>query len=92
MKGFREDAPKEYEKMKKLEGENDELKKQVAEMEAYLKKHGLRWIGGKLDGQLDKDSIKKAIAKGNYQYRMPREIDINTVIRRIEELNAGLYS
>lgn len=64
----------------------------MAEMEGYLKKHGLRWIGGKLDGQLDKEGIKKAIAKGNYQYRMPREIDINTVIRRIEELNAGLYS
>lgn len=61
-------------------------------MEEYLKKYGLRWVGGKAEGELDKAQIKKAIAKGNYQYRLPREIDINTVTRRIEELNAGLYS
>lgn len=53
-------------------------------MEDYLKKYGLKWVGGKIDGNLDKASIKKAIAKGNYQYRMPKEVDINTVIRRIE--------
>jgi hypothetical protein len=35
--------------------------------------------------------MKKDI-KGNYQYRMPSEIDINTIIRRAEELNAGLHS
>jgi hypothetical protein len=52
-------------------------------METYLKKYGLKWVGGKVEGHLDHASMKKAIAKGNYQYRMPREIDINTVIRRI---------
>lgn len=61
-------------------------------MEEYLKKYGLKWVGGKADGVLDKVKIKNAISKGNYQYRLPREIDINTVARRIEELNAGLYS
>jgi hypothetical protein len=36
--------------------------------------------------------MKKAIAKGNYQYRLPSEIDINTLKRRIEELNGGLHA
>jgi hypothetical protein len=78
--------------LKRLQEENVGLKQQVVEMEEYLKKYGLRWVGGKAEGELDRAQIKKAIAKGNYQYRLPREIDINTVARRIEELNAGLYS
>jgi hypothetical protein len=36
--------------------------------------------------------MKKDIKGSNYQYRMPSEIDINTIIRRSEELNAGLHS
>ena len=78
--------------MKSLQEENEELKKRVADMEEYLKKYGLKWVGGKAAGELDKAKIKQAIAKGNYQYRLPREIDINTVARRIEDLNAGLHS
>ena len=36
--------------------------------------------------------MKKAIKSNHLQYRLPSEIDINTVIRRVEELNAGLHS
>lgn len=61
-------------------------------MEQYLQKYGLKWVGNKIEGKLEHEKMKKAIAKGNYQYRMPREIDINTVMRRVEELNAGLHS
>lgn len=61
-------------------------------MENYLKKYGLKWVGDKMQGQLDQENIRKAIAKGNYQYRLPKQIDINTIARRIQELNAGLYS
>lgn len=80
---MREDAGREYERMKKLQEENEGLKQRVAEMEEYLKKYGMKWVGGKAEGELDKAKIKKAISKGNYQYRLPREIDINTVARRI---------
>ena len=61
-------------------------------MEEYLKKYGLKWVGDKIQGKLEQEQIKKAIKKGNYNYRLPNQIDINTVIRRIEELNAGLHS
>jgi hypothetical protein len=35
--------------------------------------------------------MKKDI-KSNYNYRLPSEIDINTIARRVEELNSGLHS
>jgi len=41
-------------------------------MEEYLKKYGLRWVGTKVEGKLEQERLKKDIAKGNYQYRMPR--------------------
>jgi hypothetical protein len=68
------------------------LKKKVEEMENYLKKYGLKWVGNKIEGKLESDKIKKDISKGNYQYRLPSEIDINTILRRAEELNSGLHS
>jgi hypothetical protein len=61
-------------------------------METYLKKYGLKWVGDKLEGKLEADKMKQAIAKGNYQYRLPSEIDINTIGLRINDLNAGLHS
>lgn len=57
--------------MKSIESENDELKKKVEEMEAYLKKYGLKWVGNKIEGKLEADKMKKDIAKPNYQYRLP---------------------
>ena len=48
-------------------------------------------MGNKVEGQLEHQQIKKDI-KNNYNYRLPSQIDINTVIRRTEELNAGLHS
>lgn len=61
-------------------------------MEAYLKKYGLKWVGNKIEGKLEADKMKKDIAKPNYQYRLPSEIDISTIQRRAEELNSGLHS
>jgi hypothetical protein len=52
-------------------------------MEAYLKKYGLKWVGNKVQGQLEHQQMKKDIKKGNYQYRLPSEIDINTIMRRV---------
>ena len=84
LRALREDSPKELEKMNSLQAENAELKGRVKEMEEYLKKYGLKWVGNKVEGKLEHEKMKKAIAKGNYQYRMPREIDINTILRRVE--------
>ena len=61
-------------------------------MEAYLKKYGLKWVGNKMEGKLEAEKMKKDIAKPNYQYRLPTEIDIGTIQRRAEELNSGLHS
>jgi len=36
--------------------------------------------------------MKKDIKNNKTQYRLPSEIDINTILRRVEELNSGLHS
>lgn len=52
MKNYRDNATQEYEKMKQMQAENEDLKKKVEEMEGYLKKYGLKWVGNKLEGKL----------------------------------------
>lgn len=61
-------------------------------MEEYLKKHGLKWVGNKLEGKLDDKNIKKEIKQSKYAYRLPSEIDFATIQRRIMDLNSGLES
>ena len=56
--------------MKTLQAENTELKKKVEEMEDYLKKYGLKWVGNKIQGKLEHQQMKKDIKK-NYNYRLP---------------------
>ena len=56
--------------MKTLQAENTELKKKVEEMENYLKKYGLKWVGNKIQGKLEHQQMKKDIKK-NYNYRLP---------------------
>lgn len=36
--------------------------------------------------------MKKAIDNARSNYRLPSEIDLSTIQRRVEELNAGLHS
>lgn len=50
-------------------------------MEAYLKKYNLKWVGNKIEGKLEHDQLKKDIKK--HTYRLPTEIDINTIARRV---------
>ena len=45
---MKEDSSQEYEKMKTLKNENEEMKKKIEQMEVYLKKYGLKWVGNKL--------------------------------------------
>ena len=59
-------------------------------MEAYLKQYGLKWVGKKIEGKLDDKGIKKEISESKHAYRLPSEIDIGTLRRRVAELNAGL--
>ena len=61
-------------------------------MEEYLKKYGMKWVGNNPEGKLDKEKIKKAIANSKNNYRLPSEIDLGTIQRRVEELNGGLQS
>lgn len=44
-----------------------------------------------MEGKLNKDQLKKDMEKPKYNYHLPSEVDINTVARRIEELNMGLH-
>lgn len=52
-------------------------------MEQYLKKYGMKWVGNNADGKLDKDKMKKDIANSKNNYRLPSEIDIGTIQRRV---------
>ena len=36
--------------------------------------------------------MKKDIANSKHNYRLPSEIDLATIQRRIQDLNAGLHS
>ena len=67
------------------------MKKKVAEMEAYLKQYGLKWVGHKIEGKLEHDKMKKDL-NSRFKYKLPSEIDINTIRRRVDDLNAGLHS
>lgn len=92
LKGTRDDSGKEYSKMEVMKDENQLLLKKIGEMEAYLKKYGLKWVGNQLEGSLDHQQMKKDIKKPVYNYKLPSQIDIGTIMRRVEELNAGLHS
>ena len=52
-------------------------------MEEYLQKYGMKWVGNKADGKLDKEKMKKAIQNSKNNYRLPAEIDIGTIQRRV---------
>ena len=70
-KGCRDNASEEYEKVKNIQVQNEEMKKKVEEMQNYLKKYGLKWVGTKIEGKLQHEQMKKDIKKPNYQYRLP---------------------
>ena len=53
-------------------------------MEEYLKKYGLKWVGNKIEGKLEHEKMKKDIKNNHLLYRLPSEIDINTIARRVE--------
>lgn len=45
---MKEDSHKTYEEMNQLREKNKDLEAKVNEMETYLKKHGLKWVGNKI--------------------------------------------
>lgn len=89
---MKEDSGKTYEEMQGIKKKNEELEKKVTEMEAYLKQYGLKWVGNKVEGKLNDKAIKKEISDSKYPYRLPSEVDIGTLKRRVDELNAGLLT
>ena len=52
-------------------------------MEEYLKKYGMKWVGNNASGKLDKDKMKKDISNARNNYRLPSQIDIGTIKRRV---------
>ena len=60
-------------------------------MEKFLQDYGLKWVGENKEpeGELQIDDIKKELgcAQPLYKNNLPREIDMNVVVRRIDELN-----
>lgn len=72
-----------------LESENQRLRSQIQEMEAFLLDYGLKWVGNNPSGQLDIASLMQDIptSEALYRYNLPNEIDIAIIERRIQELN-----
>ena len=87
---MKDDSHKAYEEMNQLKERNKDLQEKVNEMENYLKKHGLKWIGNKIEGKINEKQIKKEIKDSKFHYRLPSEIDFATIQRRILDLNSGL--
>ena len=60
-------------------------------MESFLKDYGLKWVGENnvQEGEFHIEDVKKELdcAKPIYKSSLPREIDMNVVVRRIDELN-----
>ena len=77
----------------KLKDENEHYKNLVNEMGKFLNDYGLKWVGSTAKDQnkneFNAEGLKKDIDKSKpiYKSKLPREIDINIVERRIEELN-----
>ena len=59
-------------------------------MQGYLQQYGLKWVGNKVHGNLDAPKMKKDIKDSKHAYRLPSEIDLSTIQRRVADLNAGL--
>lgn len=63
-------------------------------MEKFLLEYGVKWVGSgsekKTEGNLEAERLKQELLemkKPKYNYHLPKEIDINIILRRIEELN-----
>lgn len=60
------------------------------EMTIFLKDYGLNWIGkGEKEGDFQIQDLKKELEcqKPLYKNNLPKEIDMNIISRRLEELN-----
>lgn len=80
---MRENSDQKYQEFKELKQKNQELEKKNQHMEEYLKKYGMKWVGNSADGKLDKEKMKKDIANAKNNYRLPSEIDLGTIQRRV---------
>jgi hypothetical protein len=62
-------------------------------MEQFLLEYGLKWKGyedAKKSEDLEVERLKRdldSLRQPKYKYNLPREIDINIILKRIEELN-----
>jgi hypothetical protein len=53
-------------------------------MEKFLKSYGLKWVGNQIEGKFDKKQLEEDLKKPKYNYRLPSEIDVRTVVCRID--------
>ena len=75
---------------KSLKEKYGKLNDQVKEMEEFLADYGLVWVGKNQDKSAFKsDKLNRDIEVAGPAYRnnLPSEIDLNVIVRRIEELN-----
>lgn len=59
-------------------------------MTNFLKDYGLNWVGkGEMEGNFQIQDLKKELEchKPLYKNNLPKEIDMNIISRRLEELN-----
>lgn len=78
------------EEIERQKVENLELKKRINEMEQFLNKYGVKWVDRnakdvepKMKQMLDDVNQPKPV----FNYHLPKEISIEVIQRRIQELN-----
>ncbi|CAD8080874.1 unnamed protein product [Paramecium primaurelia] len=74
-----------------LKEENQKKQKKIEDMEKFLQKYGVKWVGDKISDEDDKKMKQMASdmkqMKPLFNYHLPKEISIDVIKRRIEELN-----
>ncbi|KAM3144402.1 hypothetical protein pb186bvf_003566 [Paramecium bursaria] len=87
--GFQNNSQEQnIQEIKKLKEENLQLQQKVFEMEKFLLKYGIKWVGDKDADQKMKQIVSDVSQpKPRFNYQLPKEISIDVIQKRIDELN-----
>jgi hypothetical protein len=82
-------SPEVGAELQRIHSEKDRLQSKVAEMEQFLLKYGLRWVGDQPEGEIDTARLQQDLSGSDprYKFQLPHEIDIRVLQRRVQELN-----
>mmetsp|Transcript_26762 Transcript_26762/g.48241 ORF Transcript_26762/g.48241 Transcript_26762/m.48241 type:complete len:407 (-) Transcript_26762:22-1242(-) len=82
-------SPEVAVEFQRVHEEKDRFRRKTEEMEKFLLKYGLRWVGEQPEGELDVATMQQDLSgqEPRYKFQLPNEIDIRVIQRRVTELN-----